>query len=825
MDAALDHSERTLAVLILIIAGGPDKGRVYELTDGEPITLGREGDQVKLNDRKCSREHAKLWSEGGQWYLEDLGSKHGTFRNHTQLEDGQRAKIKDGDYLQIGSTVMVLGKMPAEHAQKLALIGGMSSATPAPKQGNFTKVAAGVSIAALLGLGGYLAWRVEGLQQQLIEAQRQQSDRIAASIDRQAGVSEQLRTEQEKLSDTLGATTRAIGEHEQAVASATSLINGKTVPILERLDAVTTQSENQQTAIHRLGEMLAHQQANDPSPQLLKAMQAIKSSLADQPKADLLLAKLDEAMKTNAKAAGQAVQLALAEHRKDQAAQALLASSATEETTKTTDALLTRVIDSLAKVATREELAKEVKLAFADRNAKNEQFMRLVLAEVKKTGDQIATDVTAVAREDAGQAQALMQKVVTELAKRPSGEQLAADMRTAMDQAFAKRDTQQAEIQAAGQTKLAGLMGKVLSELEQRPTSEQLAADLKRAIGEDAQRTELLIARALTEIEQAPTAKEIARELQAAGNEASDKTAKLLEQVLAKVKTQQELGEQIAKLQTQVAELPGRNTQAVRQVLARLDQQSENGAALLKSIAQLRETMPKNLPGQLDQVLAQLDKQVRTDQITDEIEKVMQRIATASDTRTEQTLTQLSKKLASMPSATELNKLVQSQESLAKLLDTSDARDAIGQLRSSLELLSKKIGVDQPDDPLKQIVAMLKQREKVDLMIAELHDAMGSQSTQTKELQRELLAAMAKVENSETTKTLRDLMGMVSERMATDSSIRQAVRDELRGSLLPNQMAQSDARDITATASNPAATAQTTAGTVKGPRLTALESA
>jgi len=101
-------------VLILIVAGGPDKGQIHELFDGKQVFLGREGADLQFSDPKVSRRHARMWSNGGRWYIQDLDSRHGTHRNHKPIDDTQ--PLKDGDYLQIGRTVMVLARMSAVNA-------------------------------------------------------------------------------------------------------------------------------------------------------------------------------------------------------------------------------------------------------------------------------------------------------------------------------------------------------------------------------------------------------------------------------------------------------------------------------------------------------------------------------------------------------------------------------------------------------------------------------------------------------------------------------------------------------------------------------------
>ncbi|MEO0474946.1 MAG: FHA domain-containing protein [Planctomycetota bacterium] len=800
-------------MLILIIAGGPDKGRIYELADGAPIVLGREGDQVKLNDRKVSREHARLWSEGGQWYLKDLGSRHGTFRNHVELEKGQHAKLKDGDYLQIGNTVMVLGRMQANLSERSALLGGSSVDQVAAKRSRLPMVAAGLGLAAVLGLGGYLAVQLHELRSESVPQEdfaalqnqlKAMEKRSSAEVDRIARTAEEMNA-------SLAQTTEQIAGATETIAGASETIESVRDPLLEQLEAATARAGQQQLALEQIGDALA-KRSEDKSEAVLAAVTQMKTLLEDQPSGDELIAKLETAINDNAQATGEAVQLALAEHRKAEEEGAIASA-------KQSEALMARVLESLAQVPTREQLAQEVKLAVAAAKAQDEQFMRLLLAELRNTGEQIATDVAAAVDEDAGQANKLMQQVVAELAKQPTGEQLATELRKAMDEAFAKRETNSEE--------LPGLMRQVLSELEQRPTSEELAADLRRVIGEDAQRTELLVARVMSEIDQRPTAEQIASELQATDNETAARTASLLEEVLDKVQTQDQLASQIAELRKQIETMPGTNTSMVKSVLARLDEQDRNNTAMLASIAELRRAIPEDLPGTLDKVLAELDKQVRTDQMTAAIEDAAQRIAAKENKQTAEAIASLSTRIEALPSADELAKLTESQASLAKLLEASDAREDIGQLRASLQNLSEKLAeAGGGDEQLKQIITMLEKREKTELLIAELHDAMDSQSEQTEKIKKELLVSIAEAKQPDTSETLNELLAMVRERLITDESIRQAIRDEMRGTILPNQKAIADARDVTTTTTPGSIDDSSTDDpTIKPRRLTRLEAA
>jgi signal transduction histidine kinase len=85
---------------------GPDKGRTFELRDGEN-TIGRWGCTVGLTDRTVSRQHARIALSDGQWLLEDLGSANGTHLNGVPLN--RPGAVHRGDQIKCGSTLLVFG--------------------------------------------------------------------------------------------------------------------------------------------------------------------------------------------------------------------------------------------------------------------------------------------------------------------------------------------------------------------------------------------------------------------------------------------------------------------------------------------------------------------------------------------------------------------------------------------------------------------------------------------------------------------------------------------------------------------------------------------
>ena len=77
-----------------------------ELT-GEPISIGRSREaDIPLLDDKVSRVHCGIRLSEGEFYLKDLKARNGTFVNGKRVED--TIQLKEGDRIQIGSTIFVL---------------------------------------------------------------------------------------------------------------------------------------------------------------------------------------------------------------------------------------------------------------------------------------------------------------------------------------------------------------------------------------------------------------------------------------------------------------------------------------------------------------------------------------------------------------------------------------------------------------------------------------------------------------------------------------------------------------------------------------------
>jgi len=65
----------------------PSGNRSRTVIDPLPFLIGRQGDNnLVLRDNRISRSHARIVAENGDYYIEDLDSRHVVFVN------GQRVK-------------------------------------------------------------------------------------------------------------------------------------------------------------------------------------------------------------------------------------------------------------------------------------------------------------------------------------------------------------------------------------------------------------------------------------------------------------------------------------------------------------------------------------------------------------------------------------------------------------------------------------------------------------------------------------------------------------------------------------------------------------
>lgn len=94
----------------ILIRGGPEKGKVYEVGD-QPLTLGRDKNQtIQILDQGVSRAHAEIFKLGELFIIRDINSTNGTFVNGERIEE---EVLKAQDEILIGNTSMLFQDVAA----------------------------------------------------------------------------------------------------------------------------------------------------------------------------------------------------------------------------------------------------------------------------------------------------------------------------------------------------------------------------------------------------------------------------------------------------------------------------------------------------------------------------------------------------------------------------------------------------------------------------------------------------------------------------------------------------------------------------------------
>jgi pSer/pThr/pTyr-binding forkhead associated (FHA) protein len=93
----------------LIVTEGPNAGQTVPL-DGAPLLIGRGTDAaLRLDDDDyVSTRHARIATNGEQWFVEDLGSTNGTFLGSQRVT--APVPIGVGTPVRVGKTVVELRK-------------------------------------------------------------------------------------------------------------------------------------------------------------------------------------------------------------------------------------------------------------------------------------------------------------------------------------------------------------------------------------------------------------------------------------------------------------------------------------------------------------------------------------------------------------------------------------------------------------------------------------------------------------------------------------------------------------------------------------------
>lgn len=100
----LELAKATDPVLILI--RGSLQGKKFSLAGRKTFLLGRDKTvEIQVEDANVSRQHAQISLDGDKMYIEDLGSRNGTFVNDEKIGPGRRLLEKE-DMIKLGGTIL-----------------------------------------------------------------------------------------------------------------------------------------------------------------------------------------------------------------------------------------------------------------------------------------------------------------------------------------------------------------------------------------------------------------------------------------------------------------------------------------------------------------------------------------------------------------------------------------------------------------------------------------------------------------------------------------------------------------------------------------------
>jgi len=94
----------------VFILKGPEQGRSFVLND-KTAGIGRGPEnQVCLDEPSVSRKHANIYRFNGQYFIEDLHSKNGTWVDGNAIKSSLRVQVQEGVPIAIGNILVSLGK-------------------------------------------------------------------------------------------------------------------------------------------------------------------------------------------------------------------------------------------------------------------------------------------------------------------------------------------------------------------------------------------------------------------------------------------------------------------------------------------------------------------------------------------------------------------------------------------------------------------------------------------------------------------------------------------------------------------------------------------
>ena len=109
----LDTPGGSVLIGFLVTFQNEPQGKFWPLRSGRSL-IGRAGvddeAEIALQDASASAHHALIHGDPstGQAYVEDVGSRNGTFVNEQKLVPNKQRQLHDNDRLRLGSITLVV---------------------------------------------------------------------------------------------------------------------------------------------------------------------------------------------------------------------------------------------------------------------------------------------------------------------------------------------------------------------------------------------------------------------------------------------------------------------------------------------------------------------------------------------------------------------------------------------------------------------------------------------------------------------------------------------------------------------------------------------
>ena len=594
-------------MLILIVAEGPDKGRIYEWSDEQTVIVGRESKDLRLSDGKASRQHARFKCEGGKWYVRDLASRHGTLVNNIRTQG--KTPLGDGDRVRIGHTELVVARMPVEQLERASLLGDQPGkletwhGMPGRNKWYIPRPTTAAAMAAAAFAIGCSAWmmlntsdanqtlrtdllasqnRATQAQIDAADAQQKAAASQLAMSDRTDQILSEVRTLGSDVSPVIHETLASVKDQQKN----TDLLNDINQALAQMhtssmttLDTILASVESQSEQWHTLAQLQeALAQQNAGAARILPELQAVAATAkANESALDAIQSRIEQVQAQPNLDANILDQLeTVAAELKDrptldQVTQGVRTALAKQQTQ--TDKLLTRIENRLPDSPDTQALIQPLRDALAAQNQATEQMIAKAFEnQTLSIPDDQLDQLKALIASQPDQTASALRDVI-------NGLDTSVDLAPVLDAI---------ENIKAGNTddKTVALLNDLTTKLQSAPSSDELASAVTQAVNDQFSTTR-------------PLLEQIAGSLDAASEQAQTST-ELIDQLRLALHAQEAADTRLDQIYDMLAEAgPADDNAALSKVLREIRSKSITG------MDEMRSTIRRELQaGLTDQRLA-----------------------------------------------------------------------------------------------------------------------------------------------------------------------------------------------------------------------------